>query len=310
MKILILGAGAIGGYFGARLMNAGADITFLVRPARRDLLAQQGLRIASPHGDFHVTPTCVVRDELRPQQAYDLIVLAPKAYDLDHALDDVAPAVGPDTALLPLLNGLTHLATLDARFGRHRVLGGIAHLAGELTADGVVHQYTPMHRLIVGGRDAATQAIARRFIDASGHATFDRVLAEDIEAALWEKWTFLATLAGMTTLLRASVGEILAQPHGEALIRSLYGECLAVAAAAGKPVTAEGQARAAAMLFDRNSALSASMRRDLEAGLRTEHEHVLGELLRLAETHDLKAPLLSTALTQMALRAAARGETA
>lgn len=306
MNILILGAGAIGGYFGARLMNAGARVTFLVRPARRELLTRQGLRIASPHGDFRVTPTCVVRDELRAHPPYELIILAPKAYDLDQALADVAPAVGPDTALLPFLNGLTHLGVLDARFGRHRVLGGIAHLAGELTADGVVHQYTPMHRLIVGGRDAATQAIARQFFERCANATFDRVLADDIEAALWEKWTFLATLAGMTTLLRASVGEIVAQPHGEALMRTFYAECLAVAEAAGKPVTADGQARAAAMLLDRKSSLSASMRRDLDAGLRTEHEHILGALQHLAERSRLSPSLLTMALTQMRLRADAR----
>lgn len=302
MKILMLGAGGVGGYFGARLIEAGADVTFLVRPARKALIEARGLRIESPHGDLSLQPACVTRDGLRP--VYDLVVLAAKAYDLDDAIASVRPAIGPSTRLLPFLNGLSHLASLDRHFGRARVLGGVAHVAGELTRDGVVRQLTEMHSLTAGGRDAATQAVAREFIALCSGAKFVSVLAEDIEAVLWEKWTFLATLAGLTTLLRASVGEIVASARGEPLIRRFYAECLAIAAACGKPVAEAGQGRAMAMamLSKPGSTLSASMRRDLEAGLRTEHEHVLGEMLALADAHGVDAPLLAIALTQMRLR--------
>ena len=304
MKMLMLGAGGVGGYFGARLIEAGADVSFLVRPARKALIAEHGLRVESPYGDLHLQPRCVTAAELAPE--YELLMLAPKAYDLDSAIDAIAPALGPDGFVLPLLNGMTHMERLDRRFGRERVLGGIAHIAGELTADGVVRQLNRIHSLTAGGRDDVTQAVARRFIDICQPACFDKVLADDIEALLWEKWVFLATLAGITTLMRAPIGDIVATRDGETLVRRLYAECLSVAQAAGKPVRAEGQAWALELMTEQGSAFTASMLRDLQAGQRTEHEHVLGELLRLASEHDCDMPLLAAAFAHMQVRSAAR----
>ena len=132
-KLLFLGAGGVGGYFGGRLIEAGVDVSFLVRPARAASLSAQGLRVSSPHGDLTLPVKCVTRDSVLPD--YDLVILAPKAYDLDDAMDAVAPAVGPATFVLPLLNGLAHLDALDARFGADRVLGGEAHIVATLEAD-------------------------------------------------------------------------------------------------------------------------------------------------------------------------------
>lgn len=306
MKMLFLGAGGVGGYFGARLIENGADVTFLVRPARKASIAAQGLRIESPFGDATLHPRCVTADELAPE--YDLVILAPKAYDLDDAIATVAPAVGPRTFVLPFLNGVTHMEVLDRRFGRDRVLGGVAHIAGELTREGVVRQLNRIHNLFVGGRDPAARDAAARFIAGCAGARFNSALVDDIEAVLWEKWMFLATLAGLTTLMRASVGAIVATPHGDALVRRLYAECLAIADARGKPVSQAGRDKAMAMATEPGSALTASMLRDLQAGLRTEHEHVLGELLRLAEESKIDAPLLTVACTQMRIRDAERAD--
>ncbi len=308
MKILFLGAGGVGGYFGARLIEAGADASFLLRPARKASIERDGLRVESPYGDFSVAPRCVTRDELRPE--YDLVVLASKAYDLDDAIETIAPALGEDGFVLPLLNGLTHIDVLDRRFGEARVLGGVAHIAGELGRDGVVRQLNRIHSLTAGGRDPATQQVAARFIELCKPANFNSTLAEDIVAVLWEKWAFLATLAGITTLMRAPIGEIVAATHGEALVRRLYRECLAVAAAHRKPVAQSGQDKALALLTEPGSAFTASMLRDLQAGLRTEHERVLGELLRLADESGIDAPLLAAAFAQMQVRAAEQDATA
>ena len=300
MKLLFLGAGGVGGYFGARLVEAGADVTFLLRPARKAQISAEGLQVESPYGNFRVTPRCVVRDEIQPE--YDLIVLTSKAYDLDDAIDTIAPAMGEAGHVLPLLNGLAHMDRLDERFGRARVIGGVAHISGELSKNGVVRQLNRIHSLTAGGRDQPTREFAERFVRLCGTARFDCRLAEDIESTLWEKWAFLATLAGITTLLRASVGAIVATTDGEALTRRLYAECLATAAAHGKAVAEAGQQKALAMLTEPGSAFAASMLRDLQAGHRTEHDHVLGDLVRRAGRAGVDAPLLQVAFAQMQVR--------
>ncbi len=302
MKILILGVGGVGGYFGARLVEAGADVSFLVRPARQAQLARDGLRVASPYGDFQVVPRCVTADRLAPD--YDLVVLAPKAFDLDGAIEAVAPAVDADTFVLPFLNGWTHLAALDDRFGVSRVIGGVAHIAGELCADGVVRQHSRIHSLTVGGRDAETRAAAERFIGLCCGARFDSLLADDIERVLWEKWVFLATLAGATTLMRAPVGAIVAAAGGDALVRRLYGECLAIAGADGRVIDPLASDKALGLLTEPGSAFTASMLRDLAAGLPTEHAHVLGELVRIGQGHGCDMPLLTCAWVHMQIRSA------
>lgn len=303
MKILILGAGGIGGYFGARLIQAGADVTFLLRDKRKQLIDSGGLQVGTPQGRFSVQPRTVTAATVQPD--YDLIILSPKAYDLDDALASLA---GADSRglLLPFLNGVGHLRTLDARYGRARVLGGVAHIAATLTPEGVVQQLSEMHRLTVGPRDAAQAALAREFAALGADAGFDSVYSEDIEQVLWTKWVFLATLAGMTTACRGTVGEIVATAEGEALTRQMYAECCAVAQATGQPVSAEEQAKALAMLTQPGSAFTASMLRDLLAGQRTEHEHILGDMVRRGQAADLSLDLMRLAYTHMAVQAARR----
>ena len=293
-KLLFVGAGGVGGYFGARLIEAGVDVTFLVRPARAAALAAHGLSVSSPHGDLHLPAVrCVTRDTVGAD--YDLVLLAPKAYDLDDALEAVAPAVGPSTFVMPLLNGLAHLDILDARFGAHRVLGGVAQVVATLAADGSIRLMNPIHTLTAGGRDEATQQAAAAFIALCEPARFNKVLAPDIVAALWGKWTFLAALAGITTLMHGSVGQVVGTASGDSLIRRLHAECVAVAERCGFATPDAAQAVALKRLTEPGSDLTASMLRDLQSGLRTEHEHVLGELLRRAQQHGVDAPLLAAA---------------
>ncbi|MFM9915467.1 MAG: ketopantoate reductase family protein [Rhizobacter sp.] len=305
-KLLFLGAGGVGGYFGARLIEAGVDVSFLVRPARAVLLAEQGLKIRSPHGDLNLAVRCVTRDTVRPE--YDLVLLAPKAYDLDDALESIAPAIGADTFVMPFLNGLGHLDVIDARFGAQRVLGGVAHIAAVLEADGSVRQLNPVHALIAGGRDTATQGAAGEFVALCSHASFDATVTADIVATLWEKWTFLATLAGITTLMQGSIGEVMDTLLGESQVRRMYTECLSVADRSGRPVPDAAQARALRMLTQRGSSFTASMLRDLQAGLRTEHDHVLGHLVVRAQACGVDTPLLAAAHAHLQVLEARRQE--
>ena len=302
-KLLFLGAGGVGGYFGGRLIEAGVDVSFLVRPARAASLSAQGLRVISPHGDLTLPVSCVTRETVQP--GYDLVILAPKAYDLDDAMDAIAPAVGPATFVLPLLNGLAHLDALDARFGADRVLGGVAHIVATLAADGSVQQMNPIHTLTAGGRDAAAHQVATEFMGLCRSAKFDAVLSADILSALWDKWAFLATLAASTTLTQGSIGQVMNTAHGESLLRRLYAEGLAVAHRSGASIDGEAQARALSRLTQRGSSITASMLRDLQAGLRTEHDHVLGDLVKRAQQHDIDTPLLAMAHCHLQVAAAA-----
>ena len=151
MRILVLGAGGTGGYFGGRLAQAGVDVTFLVRPARAAQLRASGLQVSSTHGDTTIVPQLVTREELAASgQRYDVIVLSCKAYDLASAIDDVAPVVGEGSLILPLLNGVRHIDTLVARFGAERVLGGVAFISVALDASGAIRHLNTLHRLVAG----------------------------------------------------------------------------------------------------------------------------------------------------------------
>lgn len=305
-KLLFLGAGGVGGYFGARLIEAGVDVSFLVRPARAALLAEHGLKVGSPHGDLSLPVRCVTRETVQPE--YDLVLLAPKAYDLADALDAIAPAVGPNTFVVPFLNGLAHMDAIDARFGAHRVLGGVAHIAAVLGADGSVRQLNPIHVLTAGGRDAATRQAAADFIALCAPAKFDATLSNDIVATLWEKWTFLATLAAITTLTQGSIGQVMDTTEGESLVHRLYGECLATADRCGFPIPEKVQARSLRMLTERGSSLTASMLRDSLAGQRTEHDHVLGDLVIRGRSNGVETPLLAAAHCHLQVLASRRRE--
>lgn len=300
MRILVLGAGATGGYFGARLIEAGNDVSFLVRPARAVLLAASGLRIASGRGDL----TTPVRAVTAADGRYDLVILSCKAYDLAPAIDAIAPAIGPESCVLPLLNGLAHLDRLDAAFGAERVLGGLCHISVNLEDDGRIRQFGTLERLTFGDRGGAP---VRDGIADALRAIGEQVCeSADVLGAMWDKFAFIATLAGATCLLRGSVGEIVATRGGRALMERLHAECAAVAAASGHAIPAPALASARTILTAEGSPLKASMLRDLERGARTECEHVLGDLHQRARSFGLDVPLLSAALAHLRVYEAAR----
>jgi 2-dehydropantoate 2-reductase len=291
MRILVVGAGAIGGYFGARLLAAGRDVTFLVRPARQAALARTGLVVRSPRGDVELAnpPTVTAAS---PGGPYDLVLLSCKAYDLDAAIADLAPALGPATAILPLLNGIAHMDVLDRRFGAGRVLGGTALISTTLDAEGRILHLAEAHNLTFGARPGA-ESVADQVAPALTGAGFDAVHSPAILQDMWEKFVFIASGAGLTCLMRATVGDIVAA-GGADLARQIIGECGAIAAGAGHPPREAALARATAMFTTPGSPITASMLRDIEGRGRIEADHVIGDLLSRAPDR-AKAPLLFTA---------------
>jgi 2-dehydropantoate 2-reductase len=278
MRILVVGAGAIGGYYGGRLIEAGRDVTFLVRPRRAAELAEFGLCIRSPHGDVDLgTPRHLLPEAI--EAPYDLILFTPKAYDLDGAIASTAPAVGPRTMIMPLLNGMRHIDALVAAFGPAAVLGGLCAIPATLESPGVVRHLAPLHSLTYGERDGGrsprTEAVAASF-DGAG---FDSLLSEHILLEMWEKWTLLASLAGLTCLMQTGVGDIM-QAGGEPVALALLDECAAIAAAAGHTPRPDALARMRGVLTDPTAPTTASMLRDMRRGAPVEVEHVIADLLR------------------------------
>ena len=298
MRILIVGAGATGGYFGGRLLEAGRDVTFLVRPRRAAQLAETGLVIRSAQGDYHCpAPPTVSADALRTP--FDLVLLGCKAYDLEHAIASVAGAVGPETAVLPVLNGMRHLESLDRRFGAGRVLGGLCVISATLGEQGEILHRSEVHGLAFGERDgsrsARLEAIAAEFAGTRCDARPSAAIVQE----MWEKWVFIAAGAGITCLMRGPVGDLVAA-GGADLASELLEECAAIAAAQGFAPGEGSRQRSRTMLTAPGSAFVASMLRDIERGGPTEMEHILGDLLRRGGPALPPASLLRAAYVHVA----------
>lgn len=277
LRTLVVGAGAIGGYFGGRMLAAGRDVTFLVRPGRAAQLARDGLVIRSPAGDAQLpAPPHVLAGDLR--ETFDLVLLSCKAYDLDAAMADVAPAVGPRTAILPLLNGLRHLDALDARFGAAHVLGGRCIISSVLDEGGTVVHLNALDDIVFGERDGSASARAAAVAATMGDCGFAARASEAVMLEMWEKWVFVAALAAVTCLMRAAVCDIVAA-GGRAIALGLLEECRAIAEAAGHAPRPAFMARAAAMATSPDAPTTASMLRDIERGGRIEADHMIGDLI-------------------------------
>lgn len=293
MRILVVGAGAIGGYFGGRLLQANRDVTFLVRERRAAQLRETGLVIRSPMGDLHVPgPPVILSSELR--RPHDLILLSCKAYDLDGAIDSFAPAVGPETAILPLLNGMKHLDTLDARFGAGAVLGGLCLISTTLDPDGRILHLNNMHGLRFGERDGKRSERIEAIAAQIEGAPFDGQRSDQILQAMWEKWAFIAAAAGITCLMRSAIGDIYAA-GGVDSAALIYEECAKIAAENGFPPSEQSRQVSLESQTTAGSLLTASMLRDIESHGRTEVDQILGDLLRRRTSPVAGLSLLSLA---------------
>jgi 2-dehydropantoate 2-reductase len=298
MRILVVGAGAIGGYFGGRMLAAGRDVTFLVRPRRAAELAAAGLVIKSPNGDVTLKdPPVVQADKLG--DTFDVVLLSCKAFDLEDAIRSFAPAVGPQTAIIPLLNGMLHLDVLDRKFGDARVLGGLCAIAATLNEHREIVQLAPMQSLGFGERDGKLSDRVRAIAEVMASGKFGAAASEQIIQDMWEKWVFLASLAASTCLMRAPVGDILAAPGGKDFILGMLDECGAVAAAEGHVPSGPFFERARGMLTAEGSKLTASMFRDISAGAPVEADHVIGNLITRGDAAKVPVPKLRTAYTHL-----------
>ncbi|RZN08621.1 2-dehydropantoate 2-reductase [Bradyrhizobium genosp. SA-3] len=298
MRILVVGAGAIGGYFGGRLLQAGRDVTFLVRPRRASELASAGLVIKSPNGDVTLKdPPTVQADKLA--EKFDVVLLSCKAFDLDDAIKSFAAAVGPNTAIIPMLNGMRHLDVLDQRFGAERVLGGLCAIAATLNEKREVVQLQPMQSINYGERDGKLSDRVKAIDEAFRSGINGASASQNIMQDMWEKWVFLATLAASTSLMRTSVGNILAAPGGRDFLLGMLDETSAIAAASGYAPGGPFFERVKGNLTTEGSPMTASMFRDIKAGLPVEADHVIGDLIARGDAAKVPVPKLRIAYTHL-----------
>lgn len=306
MRFLVVGAGALGGYFGGRLLEAGRDVTFLLRPRRAAQLAKTGLVVQSPFGNLQLpAPRHVLADGI--DGPYDVVIAGSKAYDLESTMDSFAPAVGPNTVILPLLNGMKHIDSLVARFGEDKVLGGLCMISATLDDEGRVLHLNDTHGLSygerAGGRSARIDAIAAQFAG----ARFDGNASETISQDMWEKWVFIASAAGLTSLMRASIGDIMAA-GGEDVALSIFGECCAIAEHNGFAPRPAAVQRGRAIMTAAGSPMTASMYKDIVRGAPVEADHIVGDLLgRAAPGHAAAPSVLRTAYVHLKAYEAQRG---
>lgn len=297
MRLLVVGAGSTGGYFGGRLAQAGRDVTFLVRPGRAQQLQKDGLQIVSPFGDVTLTPKLVTAGQIAG--AYDAVILTVKAYSLDAALEDLAPAVGPQTMILPVLNGMRHVDSIIARFGAPALIGGLCRIPAQLDETGRVVQMGKFHDLAYGEMDGSRSERILALDAVLRGAGFEAKLTPEIEREMWEKWVLLAALGGICCLMRGTVGEVAAAPGGRDFAAALVDEVVTAIRAVGKAPSEDFVASTREMLTKAGSSHTSSMYRDLQKGAAVEADQIVGDLLRRATQAGIAMPLLSLAYASL-----------
>jgi 2-dehydropantoate 2-reductase len=299
MRILVVGAGAVGGYFGGRLAQAKRDVTFLVRAKRAEQMRTTGLQIVSPHGNLTLQPKAITADRITG--LYDLILLGVKSYSLSDAMNDFAAAVGPETMILPVLNGMRHIDVMTARFGPQAVLGGVCVVATEIDREGRIQQLADFQSLTYGELDGRSTPRLQELDETLRGAGFEAATSSHILNDMWQKWVQLATLGAITCLMRGNVGEIVAVPGGAALSLAALRECSGIASACGYPKSDAFLERQTTQLTTQGSQLTSSMYRDLKKGAPVEVDTILGDLLERGRKLELTTPILQAAFVSLSI---------
>ena len=297
MRLLVVGAGSTGGYFGGRLAQAGRGVTFLVRPARAAHLEERGLEILSPHGNYTLRPKLVSADRL--SGPYDAILLTVKAFSLESALSDMAEAVGPETMILPVLNGMRHVDILAGRFGKRSVVGCACKITASIDDRGRIVQHTLLQDIAYGEMDGVVSPRIQGLDQFMRGAGFDARLVSDIKREMWEKWILLASLGGLNCLMRGTIGEVAQAPLGPEFVLRLLQEIVAVAEAVGVGPRPEFMAAAKKGLTAPDSTQTSSMYRDLLRGVPIEADQIIGDLLERARGAGIETPLLGAIWTHL-----------
>ena len=298
MKVLILGVGGLGSFFGAHLQKTNCDVTFLVTDKTKKLVSETGIKILSDFGNFKINPILITKKSLKIN--YDVIIISCKAYHLDEAIADLKPTQ-KNAIIIPLLNGQAHISKLEKAFKRENVFGGVAHVSSNTTSPGEIKHVGKIKRLTFGSRYEANKNIANEFYQLCRKADFQTMLSDNIDQDIWEKWIFIATIAGATTLFQTSIDNISKKPNGKIFIQNLWNECINISKENGYELRAEAKSLHEDLLFKSDVPFKASMLVDMEKKLMTEHEHIFFEFIKLGKKKKLNTSLLETCHLNMSI---------
>jgi 2-dehydropantoate 2-reductase len=289
MRIAVVGAGGVGGGFGAALAKAGADVTFIARGAHLAAMKRDGLKVMSPRGDTHLVPTQATDDpaEIGP---VDIVLFCVKLWDVESAGERIKPLVGPGTAVIPLQNGIDAHERLLPILGASAVMGGVAQISASITAPGVITQVGTFMRMIFGELDGSRSQRAEDFLALCQKAGFDAVLSDQIITDLWMKFTLLAANASITALARQPIGQLRDDPDIRPVFIAAYQEVIDLARAKG--VTLPSDALDRVLEFNRHAppTMRASMALDLERGNRLELPWLGGKVAELGRQLGVPTP--------------------
>ncbi|WP_077213625.1 2-dehydropantoate 2-reductase [Bacillus dakarensis] len=290
MRILVVGAGAVGGYFGGRLLEKGEDVTFLVRENRQKQLKENGLVIDSVHGNISFSPKMITSNE--KVNPFDVIILSTKAYHLESAIEDISPFAGEHTIILPLLNGISHIEVLIQKFGEERVLGGLCFIETTLDSNGKVIQTSSSHDLVFGERSgeetSRIQELKRTFSNTKANFKYsDKIMQE-----MWNKYLFISVMSGATTLMRTPIGPIRETEEGEKMLRRIINEVVTIMQKIGAPISEEMKETQLEKINAIGYEMKSSMQRDMEKGMPVEADHFFQYLLKYTKKYGIEAPAL------------------
>lgn len=290
MKILVMGSGGVGGYFGAKLARAGEQVTFVARGSHLEAIRAQGLRIKST-ADGEFVATSDATEDPGTAGAVDLVLFCVKSFDTEAAARAIRPVVGPDTAVLSLQNGVDNEETVGAIVGPGHVLGGAAYVLATIEAPGVIaHSFGG--RIVFGELDGTDTPRAQRILEALKRAAIPAECSPRIQRVLWEKYLFIAAQAGMTALTRCPIGVIRSIPETRRMYRLILEELAAVAKAAGVELSPQTVDDVMAAADGLSPTFTSSLHYDLTHGKRLELEALHGHAVRLGEKLGIPTPTL------------------
>ncbi len=289
MKIAVMGAGALGCYFGGRLAAAGGDVSFIARGAHLEALQRDGLRVESPLGDFHL-PDVRASDDPGAFGPVDLVLFLVKLYDTEAAAQAMMPMLGPETSVFSFQNGVNSSQRIGAIAGPERVVNGIALIPADVRSPGVISHNGPFARLVFGEKDGHESPRCKAFESALHEAGVDAAIVDDIQVKIWEKFIMLSALSAMTALTRLPIGKILEDAACAQLFRAAIDETSAVGRVICPDLTADASARALEFANRLPPGGRASMLDDLERGKRLELDDLSGEVVRLGAAHGVPTP--------------------
>ncbi len=290
MRIAIIGAGGVGGYFGARLVAAGEDVTFIARGAHLDAMRRNGLRVLSALGDLTLDPVKVESDPSRVGHV-DVVMVAVKLWSTDDAMRDAKPLLGPATGVISFQNGVEAIDAATQHFGKAHVMGGVAHIAAVIDRPGVIRNSGALARLTFGELDGGASSRAVALLEACTRAGIDASLSDDIERSIWEKFVFIAGLSGMNSLTRMPTGPVRSDPVTREMLRDVMGEVAAVARGRGIGLARDIVDAQMRFIDTLPPGMVSSMLGDLARGKRLEVEWLSGAVVRLGIETKVPTPL-------------------